>query len=236
MRDPHSISSRRIAAFLLFAGLIASVAAIGTYVAVFAGPSQYTLARTDGSWANFGSYLGGVLGPAFAFLAFAAVLVTVWLQARQLDNARQQSQLEEIQRVVSVVSANIDSLLSQVASGTSQSVDPKNVERTVFVVLAAGGTASLASTANYLVEASNNSLVRSTKDALLLQGRSLVIELQQLVWCLEEYEREGGSSTVIMFYRKRYSAIVCWLEGLGLADSERVQAYFKPKEFRQFLI
>ena len=235
MADPQLGRLMQVAKLLLIAGTLAAAVAIGAYVAVFAPESGYTLSRSDGNWSNFGSYVGGVLGPAFAFLAFVAVLVTVWLQAKQLEHARKQAQLEELQRVVSAVSKIIDDLLAQPAGPTS-SLAQSN-ERTVFIVLSAAGTAALASTADYVVNASNSAVIRSARDSLLLQASSLLIELQQLVWCLDEYEREGGSLTVARFYRNRYSAVVCWLDAIELASSsERVQTYFKPKEFRQFLL
>jgi uncharacterized membrane protein len=237
MPDPQFDRLMQVAKLLLMVGALAAALAIGAYVAVFAPGSDYSLSRSDGNWSNFGSYVGGVLGPAFAFLAFVAVLVTVWLQAKQLEHTKKQAQLEELQRVVAAVSKIIDDLLAQPAGSASPSALAQSTERSVFVVLSAAGTAALASTADYVVNASNSAVIQSAKDSLLLQASSLLIELQQLVWCLDEYEREGGSMTVARFYRNRYSAVVCWLDAIELASSsERVQTYFKPKEFRQFLL
>jgi len=237
MPDPHITRLLYVAKLLLVVGALAAALAIGAYVLVFAPASGYSLSTSDSTWSNFGSYVGGVLGPVFAFLAFIAVLVTVWLQAKQLEHAKRQAQLEELQRVVAAVSKIIDDLLAQPAGSAGAASSPQNPERTVFTVLSAAGTAALASTPDYIVSASNNTLVRSAKDSLLLQSSSLVIELHQLVWCLTEYEREGGSLTVAKFYKSRYNAVVCWLDSIGLASSsERVQEYFRPKEFRQFLV
>ena len=236
MRDPLSKYSLRIALALLIFGLMAALAAISAYVGVFAVESGFTLSRTDQSWSNFGSYLGGVLGTMFAFLAFVAVLFTVWLQAKQLDNAKVQSHLEELQRVIASVAANVDALLAQPPGLSNEASDFRNTERTVFTILSAAGAAALRSTPDYIVEASNNNLIRISKDAILLQAGTLSIELNQLVWCLEEYLREGGSKTVSKFYVIRYTAVVCWLDALELVHlSLLLQAYFKPKESRQHL-
>ena len=237
MAELHTKRLMLIVKLMVTVGVVAVAAAVGAYIAVFAPASQYTLSRSDGAWSNFGSYVGGVLGPAFAFLAFAAVLVTVWLQARQLEFARKQAHLEELQRVVAGVSKMIDDLLSQPAGPSTILAVPQGGERTVFVVLSAAGTAALASASEYLVEARNATIIRAARESLLLQASSLLIELQQLAWCLEEYEREGGSATVVKFYRDRYSAVVCWLDAIELAGaSKRVQDYYKPKAFRQFLV
>ena len=42
----------------------------------------------SGTWSDFGSYVGGVLGPLFAMLSFLAVVFTLWTQGRQ--NSQQQ--------------------------------------------------------------------------------------------------------------------------------------------------
>lgn len=236
MPDPQIARLIQVARIMLVAGALAAALAIGAYVAVFAPVSGYSLSRSDSSWSNFGSYVGGILGPVFAFLAFVAVLVTVWLQAKQLEHTKKQAQLEELQRVVAAVSKIIDDMLAQPAGPASSPSIAPNGACTVFIILSAAGTAALASTADYVLVASNNTVIRSAKDSLLLQASSLLIELHQLVWCLDEYEREGGSLTVAKFYKNRYNAVVCWLDAIELAgSSERVQEYFRPKEFRQFL-
>lgn len=237
MREPLSRNSLLIATLLLLVALLAAAAAIGLYVVVFAPQADFMLSRTDVAWSNFGTYIGGVLGPLFSFLAFAGVLITVWLQAKQIDDSRQRAQLEEFQRVLAAVSTNIDGLLSLPPNSIVEFAALKGLHNTVFTVLAAAGTAELSSKPGSPVVASHDHLIRVSKEAITSQADALVIELHQLVWCLREYEREGGSASVAEFYANRYKAIVCWLDALSLVDSSlRVQEYFKPKEFRQFLI
>ena len=227
---------KRTATLMLVVGVIAVVLTVGAYVVIIGSAAGFTLSTSDGNWSNFGSYVGGVLGPSFAFLAFVAVLVTVWLQAQQLELTKQQSHLEELQRVIATVSKTLDDLLVQPAGPIGNQPVAANAERTVFIVLSAAGTAALNTTSDYIVSARNSTVIQSAKDALLLQVGSLSIELQQLVWCLQEYEKEGGSSTVSEFYKRRYSAVVCWLDASELAKpSERVLEYFKPKDFQKFL-
>ena len=99
---------------MLAVGTLLATLAVAVYVFTFGPNSGFSLSPTDGAWSNFGSYIGGVLGPVFSFLAFAGVLLTVWLQAQQLDESRAQANLQEIQRVLSSLATRIDELLAQV--------------------------------------------------------------------------------------------------------------------------
>ena len=235
LTDQFTARMIRLASMMLLVGVLVAVLAIGAYFLVFAPASRYSLSRTDGAWSNFGSYVGGVLGPTFALLAFLAVLLTVWLQAKQLESSRRQAHLEELQRVVATIAKTIDDMLVQ--SAGSNALVPTMAERTVFNVLSAAGTAALVAALDYIVGAKNSTIVQAAKDSLLVQSQSLLIEMHQLVWCLEQYELEGGSPTVVEFYKRRYNPIVCWLDAIDLVNhSERIQSYFKPREFRKFLV
>lgn len=227
----------KVGTLLLFLGLVLALVAIGAYFGVFGPLSNYSLAKTDTAWSNFGSYMGGVLGPLFAFLAFNGVLLTVWLQAQQLETIRTQAEHEEIQRVVSNISSNIDTLLAQ---SPNQHVDHprlRDAPITIFTIISAAGTAALSSTTDYIVQASRETLLTMSKSAIATEVTAIGLELEQLVWCLQQYQEKNGSPTVIEFYKRRYNATVCWLDALGNLDSyHRVQGYFQPKAFRQFLV
>jgi hypothetical protein len=225
----------RLASLMLVVGVCVAVLAIGAYFFVFGPTSDYRLSRTDSAWSNFGSYVGGVLGPTFALLAFLAVLLTVWLQAKQIEGSRKQAHLEELQRVIATVAKTIDDALAQ--SAGPNTLVPAMAERTVFNVLSAAGTAALTTASDQMLTVKGSTIVQAAKDSLLLQSQSLLIEMQQLVWCLEQYEIEDGSPTVVDFYKRRYNPVICWLDAIDLVNSsERIQNYFKPKEFREFLV
>ena len=169
----------RLAAIMLIAGVAIAAIAVGAYFIIFAPASGYSLSRTDGAWSNFGSYIGGVLGPAFALFAFLAVLLTVWLQAKQIESSRRQAHLEELQRVIATIAKTIDDLLASPAEANA--LVPAMVERTVFNVLSAAGTAALNRATDYILAAKNSTIIQAAKDSLLLQSQSLLIEMQQHV-------------------------------------------------------
>lgn len=61
--------------------VVAAVVAILEYRSVFG--SQLSSISAD--WSNFGSYIGGVFGPLISFITLIAVMLTVVLQKRLLD-------------------------------------------------------------------------------------------------------------------------------------------------------
>ena len=67
---------------ILVTALIIGSAAVILYAvqfgtSLFDDPDQY-------QWAGFGDYVGGVLGPLFAFFGLIALLLTIWIQSREL--------------------------------------------------------------------------------------------------------------------------------------------------------
>lgn len=236
MREPFSKNSLKMTAILLGVGLLVAAITIGTYVSIFGPLSGYSFARSDGAWSNFGNYLGGVLGSLFSFLAFVGVLLTVWLQAKQLDTSRTQANLDEIQRVLSNLSTNIDALLAQPPSKHINHYWLRDAPITVFTIVAAAGSAALSSPSDYIVKASHEQLIAAAKDAVSTEATAIGLELEQLTWCLQEYQRQNGAFTVVEFYKRRYNAITCWLDAIGMLGAHhRVHEYFKPKEVRELL-
>lgn len=236
MRKPISNHLLKTASLLLALGLIVAFLAVGAYFTIFAPHSGYSLARNDGAWANFGSYVGGVLGPLFSFLAFAGVLMTVWLQAKQLDILHAQANYEEIQRLISNISSNVDTLLAQAPNQRIDHHRLRDAPISIFTVISAAGTAALSSPSDYTRKASQERLIEISKEAIATEATAIGLELEQLSWCLQQYQEQNGNPTVIEFYKRRYNAIVCWLDAIGKLDSHhKIQSYFEPKAFRKFL-
>lgn len=73
--------------------VVAAVFAVTEYRSVFG--SQLSTISAD--WSNFGSYIGGVFGPLISFITLIAVMLTVVLQKRLLDE--QGDQFVEMSRL-----------------------------------------------------------------------------------------------------------------------------------------
>lgn len=231
-----ALTQRSVFWALVVLGAIPALSVVLVYVWHFAAPSGYALSNEYSAWADFGSYVGGLLGVWFAFLAFGGVLLAVWLQTQHLEHARAQAHLDELQRVIFNVASNIDSVLNATPTTVSEHENYMGENLTVFNVISGGGTAALATPDKHGSEASRQRLLAFSKDAISLHVGVLGTELDQLVWCLQQYETESGSPVVAQFYMRRYRAIVCWLDAMGFfSDLERIQQYFKPSEMREAL-
>jgi uncharacterized membrane protein len=223
-----------IAIWLLITAALFAVVAIGAYVLIVGSGANYNIASEGGSWASFGSYLGGVLGPLFAFLAFVGVLMTVWLQAIHLDEFKKQALHQETQRVISVVSERIDSILAQPPNKKTEHQGIREAPITIFTIVSAAGTAALSTSESYNSESSRDQLIATAKIAIAGEASAIGIELNQLSWLLQQYENRGGSGIVVQYYKTRYSAVVCWLDAIGfLSAHPAVHEYFNPIKLRK---
>jgi hypothetical protein len=69
--------------------------------------------------------------------------------------------------------------------------------------------------------------------ALDAQTIPLRLEFEALSYMLMRYQQAKGAAVVIEFYMYRYSAVVTWLDALGMLKvHHQVQEFFKPKERR----
>lgn len=206
------------------------------YVWRFAPRSGYLFSDNPAEWAHFGDYLAGTLGSAFAFLAFLGVLLTLRLQAIQLDLADKQAGLEEIQRLLATISLRLDQLLEQRVEHGFSLPSLRTSPASFFHVLSAGGTAVLNSSSDWLKQALGATTAEEAKRALAPPAIAVGLELDQLGWCLGQYRKGGGSPEVVAYYKRRYGAVACWLDALGLLSAHPfVRLELDPKSLRASL-
>ncbi|MGZ8250745.1 MAG: hypothetical protein ACXW1P_00245 [Methylophilaceae bacterium] len=224
------IDKRNVLLILAFFMLLPCILVPGFYIYHFFLINNFSLSNNPEQWGQFGDYFGGTLNPAFAFLAFIGVLLTVYLQSEQLKIVKAQTLIEEIQRLIASVSQELDSLFQQSPKVLPDEFSEKSHPFTIFSLLSAIGTAVLKDVPNA------DTLRSKSLHCIDLELRTIVIELNQLTWALQKYELAGGSVVVIEFYRKRYEVSTCWLNTLGFIDrSGRIFEFFKPDELSGFL-
>ncbi len=226
----------RINITLLFFAILLSCVVIGAYIYKFAIPSEFSLSSDSQAWSNFGGYLGGVLGPFFALLAFLGVLVTVHLQRIQVAHAKSQPHIDELQRLISSISTTIDKSLNSEPKITPATFKGKEHSFTIFLLISAAGTAAIQNSDNKNTKENHASIIDEIKSSIGNEVSCIAIEIHQLIWCLEQYVNAGGSAVVADYYKRRYAPVVSWLDAIGfIKNHERIQKYFNPKELRQFL-
>lgn len=227
---------------LMWIGVLAAWTVYGFYIYNFAPGNWFNFSEKPDDWGVFGDYVGGVLNPFFSFLAFIGVIITVILQARQLDIARQQANFEEIQRVLSSLSSRVDSLLSATLASTTRGVqDLSSPPQSLFELVSALGSMHLnrlpKEDLDWLRLHAIETRLQELEKAISGQLTVLCIELEALAWTLGRYAMDGGSTTVIEFYKYRYRAVLVWLDAMGRLDAHgQVQSVFEPKESRKYMV
>jgi hypothetical protein len=170
-------------------------------------------------------------------------VLTVVLQARQIEEIKAQAGLEEMQRVMSTVTTRIDSLLTaHVPPGPEQSKTLAVRPHTLWDLIAALGTLKLREgipqTGGTDWEQWIWTDVHSVATAELdRQSSPLRLEIEALAWMLLKYQAANGNETVMEYHRYRYLALVVWLDALGLLEVHgQIQKFFRPKDHRVHMV
>ena len=227
--------------WLLAIGAVSAVVVQGMYLYRF-GSWPINLSTDPATWGQYGDYIGGLLNPIFSSLAFSGLVITIVLQARQIDEGKHNTELQEMQRVQSTVAARIDQLLSSpvvVDSGKYQEL-ARFVDnpQTVFQLVSALGTMALSEHdkdhPNWLKWVWDDVSSEELRVALDAQTVPLRLEFEALSFMLLRYEASAGTNNVTAFYRYRYAAVLTWLDALKLLTTHtQVQQFFQPHRFRE---
>ncbi|MBC7699463.1 hypothetical protein [Aquabacterium sp.] len=219
---------------LLWLGVAQAWSVMGLYFYKFAPGNWFTLSSERDVWGQFGDYVGGMLNPMLSFLAFSGLIVTIVLQARQLDEARSRSRLDELQGLMSSVSTTIDSLLRSSPTLHRLKATQGMVETnlTLFNHIQTFGTAALKRSEKESDEYFGEVFTHLMADIGPLVT-TLGLELNALAWTIERYEAEGGGSDLLEFYRFRNIAVIVWLKALGqLKSHSKVDKVFQPEQYK----
>jgi hypothetical protein len=205
----------------MWLGAGATLCTVGLYVYKFAPGHWFELSSSHDVWAAFGTYVGGILGPYFSFLAFVVLVLTVVLQARQLEIVRDQADFEEIQRVMSTIASRMDGQLSQIPEYHAAAMHVRDAAPlTLWGHISALGTRELTATAQTRAEAFDDDVNDAIRKDIRMSVNSVSLELHQLGWCMQKYKEQGGNVTVLDFYRMRFGMLACWMAAIGELQSE----------------
>lgn len=80
-------AAKRLYLWIIGVLAVGAVLAIPLTVIVYRSQFGHFLSTDHSRWAQFGDYLGGFLGPIFAFLGFLALLITIYIQTRELQHS-----------------------------------------------------------------------------------------------------------------------------------------------------
>jgi len=182
--------------------LILIISAVLAFANVVARAANFEFSQSAQDWAFFGDYLAGTVGPALSFLAFIGILWTIKLQTKQIEISKSQAVLEEMQRVISYLSANIDSALAREFPIT---MDGSASQQPLFRSLLVGAAVARDKRDMHVThdERTARMFKQLTGQTLTLEFTTLTYELHQLAMAIQEYVACGGSTSVRTFYRNR---------------------------------
>jgi hypothetical protein len=240
MRYSLAQKLNRLLRWLLGLGAVSAVCVQGLYLYNF-GTWPLGLSNDPAVWGQFGDYIGGLLNPIFSSLAFSGLVITIILQARQIDEGKHNAEREEMQRVQGTVAARIDQLLALDVVVTDKYRELTRFAdnpQTVFQLISSLGTMALSEPdedhPDWQAWLWNDVSLDGLRAALDAQTLPLRLEFEALSFMLLRYEASGGSNVVTAFYRYRYAAVLTWLDALKLLKKHKqVQEFFQPHRFHE---
>ena len=89
-------------------GILGSIGSLYTYLSVFNGD----LSQDHAVWAQFADYLSGTIGVVLTFVSFIALLYTIYIQSRELEETRKEMKLSREAQERAIDYTRLDALLS----------------------------------------------------------------------------------------------------------------------------
>jgi hypothetical protein len=198
MRKTEIISSTQHRAILAAIGMAALV--VGIYLYRFHSKLPHDLKL----WADFGTYIGGTLGPAYAFLAFMVGLQT-------LQQVRSQNRREELLRTIQAYQTDFESIAAKPVSCDQPWVwgnDPGATRGVKEVTLGTLLFYDGIDWEQHLAELKNGLVFRVLSNGELIQDRDIWLRaklaIDGMFRYLDLYKSAGGDSPLVDYYYGRY--------------------------------
>lgn len=213
----------------LIAVALLSVLPAGLYAWKLAIPVHFELSDASSRWADFGSFFGGVLGPFYALCAFVGVLITVYLQNRQISDFEKRAEIEEVQRLLSSTSLAVDGYLR---AKPLDALDGPFAGLSLLDLIATAGTSACKSLENRTEE--DEEIIEEILVVARIDMLFIATEFNNLAWLLHKFSSLSGSPIVSQFYKKRFEYVVLWLHELGIVkDGCSSYVFFEPAALRK---
>ncbi|ACM21472.1 hypothetical protein Geob_3129 [Geotalea daltonii FRC-32] len=193
---------------------------------------KYPISPNQSDWGTFGDFIGGVLNPIYAFLAFIGVIYTVLLQKRQLTDMKTQQKLEELQQLIFGIAETIDKVLFE------QKHKYKSNDFNVFTLLRSISDDSIRIELNpsHPISCIYDDIRTSVIELISFDLTYVSEQLSHLIWCLENYEKNQGSKEIKDFYIGKYRNVVFMMKQVRHLHLEEVEVFFKVDEVKKTVI
>lgn len=217
---------------LLLLTVVTNWFVLGIYFYKFGPGNWFVLSNDREIWAHFGSFYGGLMGPFVGLLAFIGIFFTILLQIEQLKISKQQVEIQEMQRVLASISAQIDQMLAAtpVYFEAKPFVIKEAAPMSLFNNIAALGTEFLNTKAGEDIPLE----MRQVWADIYLNSNAVALELHSLSWALEKFQEAGGSPTMVQFYQFRYGALIAYLDAMNAIDKDSlIRKVFDVEMFKK---
>lgn len=175
-----------------------SVVPLGLYFWVFGPLSGYRLSETDQSWANFGSFLGGTVGPLLSAFALCALAITIRQQNKQLDQQSEQLEQQNIQ----IAQSQKQPYLLQIQDLIAKTSESILFQYHMDINTQGLGTLEKKSTIFKMLLNKQFWIL----DQIPFELKKIERDTSFLCHCFDAYIDSGGSDEVCNLYRDRISA------------------------------
>lgn len=159
------------------------------YIATF---GKYGLSDKHQAWANFGGYVGGVLGPIISGLAFIYIIKTFRIQKIQLDDAEKKAQLIEISEIIRFFLKKVDEILSEKVNVNGEGV--MSVKTALSALHSQEGDSSTPELDKQAIKSSVDEAVTLDQTFTLISTLSILCDLY------DEFNKLGGSKKILAAY------------------------------------
>lgn len=169
------------------------------YLSIFGPSSEYNLSHNDQTWANFGSFIGGTIGPITSCLAFIAVWKTYTLQKKQLTTQKIQFKLDELQKFMSERTQQIEKTLSSKKDLTIENCSSKTqklFKESLFSIINENTKKRSQLGYNYEVSEVHRLLIKHFSDEFTVLERNI----NALCICFDQFTQLGGDSEIIKLH------------------------------------
>lgn len=228
--------NRVLTVIAILAAMILIVPIVG-YVLMYGSSPAYSHEK----WAQFGDFLGGVLNPLYAFLAFLALLYTINIQRTELKQARAEfrrsadaaqqqidhlklsAKQEDLIRIIRLIDQEICQLRQTLVSepGTQPEITIDHIAHEVYRQSA--GHLPTGAFAKFLDVARTPGTV---VEALYTQLTTAISELSSYLQELESISDSEGS--VVQYFKRKNERVVVLIRSAGGVD-QQVLSYFQAR-------
>jgi hypothetical protein len=179
------------------AGLFLAIGTVASYVVAVGDASSFNLSKSGKDWAEFGDYLGGVLGTGFSGLAFLVLVWTLRLQQQQIAQLKEQDKFRELQNTISTQANSLDKILSKSVSVVYKK-SSGNEEFLKILILVGGMSKELPHNDEKQVQ------FESFKNAIGGDFALFANSLDIYASLINFYKKRGGDEDIIKIYVARF--------------------------------